>query len=556
MAPSTGEDALASLCSKYLAMPNDPTSEVNLNAASHPQNLSGEFQAILSTLGSGKLDPVLFPSHQSVIELWLSPGGYSAKRSEFLTSPVESPVSDFLSPSLGGSASSIENDAFSSLCSEYLTMFGNPTSEMSLSTISHPSYSSDEQAAQAFFSILRAHLRCPSDAQVDQVVLSVIRACLQNSSDEQASQVILSILRACLLNPSGQQGTQATFSILRACLPHSSDEQTAQATLSTLRASTPGGLGEQAAQAFHILLRLCEPGHTIFHGSNSLEDEATLATLTLLRTGEPNHALIMYQSPLTDCGCHTGDSSAKQGEFSISPIRSPLGGLPYTPCSRDDDFIRTPGSRNDDFPSYFAPPLIADGDYFAAPYPSTSLFDDAGLFEPPSSSDKREATPRSSAVNLDNMYTISPSTPALDASPFVPSPHRSSSGPPTGIRKHTPDTSTPLDAPVRSRNNSLPPATPRRDASLKRSRTEAFGDDEESSKYVAELDTTAFSRLQNTLAARRSRRRKLEHKSELEASLERERQLKEQWRSRAMTLEAVLFSHGIPVPPATIDEPC
>lgn len=288
MALYAGKDTLASLCSKYLATLDNPISE---NTASHPQNSDGEVRAIVSTTSSGELGHVLSPSYKKVIELRLSPGCSSAKRSERLTSSIETPVGDFPSLSSGGSASSIKNDAFSSLCSEYLTMFDNPTSEMILRTIFHLPYpQSDEQAAQAFFSILRAHLQRPSDGQVDQVVLSVIRACLQNSSDEQASQVILSILRACILNPSGQQEAQATFSILRACLPNSSDELTARAVLSTLRAGPLGVLGEQAAQAFYILLRFCEPDHALFH-SKSPDDEAALATLTPLRTGEQCYAL-------------------------------------------------------------------------------------------------------------------------------------------------------------------------------------------------------------------------------------------------------------------------
>ncbi|KAF9643501.1 hypothetical protein BDM02DRAFT_3064407, partial [Thelephora ganbajun] len=119
----------------------------------------------------------------------------------------------------------------------------------------------------------------------------------------------------------------------------------------------------------------------------------------------------------------------------------------------------------------------------------------------------------------------------------------------TGTRKNlTPDALIPLDAPVQSRSYLTPSATSRKDLPRKRSRTEALGDDDEANKDVAELDSIASKRLQNTLAARRSRKRKLEHQLELEANLEHEKQLKEQWRSRAMTLEALLLSHGIPVP--------
>jgi hypothetical protein len=238
---------------------------------------------------------------------------------------------------------------------------------------------------------------------------------------------------------------------------------------------------------------------------------------------------------------HAGDSSVKRSEYLTSPMESPF-----------DDFLSTPGLRNDDYPADFTSPLIADGDDFGAHFHDTPLFDDIGLFDVPSSSDKRVAPSLFPSVNLDNMYTISPATPALDASPlFPPPPPRLSSNLPTGTRRNlTPDALIPLDAPVQSRNYLTPSATSRKDPQRKRSRSEAFGDDDEANNDVGELDTVAAKRLQNTLAARRSRKRKLEHQLELEAHLEREKQQKEQWRSRAMTLEALLLSHGIPVPPA------
>jgi hypothetical protein len=274
--------------------------------------------------------------------------------------------------------------------------------------------------------------------------------------------------------------------------------------------------------------------------TSSDEEAAQAIILSILRAGEPDHVPpLTHQESFIHCGCPLGDSPTKQNEFLTSPMESPF-----------DDFLSTPGLRGDDFAPDFTSPLIADGEDFAH-FNDTPLFDDAGLFEPPSS-DKRAAAPLFSAVNLDNMYTISPATPALDASPhFAPSPLRHSSNPPTGTRKNlTPDALIPLDAPVQPRNYLTPSATSRKDPPRKRSRTDAFGDDDEAMGDVGELDAVAAKRLQNTLAARRSRKRKLEHQLELEIGLEREKQQKEQWRSRALTLEALLLSHGIPVPPA------
>ena len=277
--------------------------------------------------------------------------------------------------------------------------------------------------------------------------------------------------------------------------------------------------------------------------TNSSDEQAAQAILSLLQAGELDHHHVLFlthQESLTNRGCPPGDSS-RQNEYLTSPMESPF-----------DDFLSTPGLRNEDFPADFTSPLIADGDDFGAPFQNTPLFDDVGLFEPHSSSDKRPVQPPSSAINLDSMYSLSPTTPALEASPLFASPRRLSSNLPTGTRRNlTPDALIPLDAPVQTRNYPTPSATSRRDPPRKRSRTEALGDeDDEAGKELNELDAISAKRLQNTLAARRSRRRKLEHQLELETNLDREKQLKEQWRSRALTLEALLMSHGISVPPA------
>ena len=274
----------------------------------------------------------------------------------------------------------------------------------------------------------------------------------------------------------------------------------------------------------------------------SSEEEAVQAILTIINAGKHDHVLpLTHRGSLTNCGCPPGDSSVKRSEYLTSPMESPF-----------DDFLSTPGLRNDDYSLDFTSPLIADGDDFGAHFHDTPLFDDIGLFDAPPSSDKRVAPNPFPSVNLDTMYTISPATPALDASPlFAPPPPRLSSNLPTGTRRNlTPDALIPLDAPVQPRNYLTPSATSRKDLSRKRSRTEALADEEEADKDMGELDTVAAKRLQNTLAARRSRKRKLEHQLELETNLEHEKQQKEQWRSRAMTLEALLLSHGIPVPPA------
>lgn len=228
-----------------------------------------------------------------------------------------------------------------------------------------------------------------------------------------------------------------------------------------------------------------------------------------------------------------------QGDgFLTSPMESPF-----------DDFLPTPGQKHDDFGSEFTSPLIVDND---GAFEASPLFHNVGLFESPPTKRPDSLFP----PNFEGMYTISPATPALDPSPLMrshpaPLPHRSNV--PNGTRKNvTPESLVPLDAPVQPRKYISESATSRKDEPppRKRARSQAFGDEEDDASKDNELDAIAAKRLQNTLAARRSRKRKLEYQLELETALDRERAEKEQWRVRAVTLEALLTSHGIQVPPA------
>lgn len=231
----------------------------------------------------------------------------------------------------------------------------------------------------------------------------------------------------------------------------------------------------------------------------------------------------------------------RQGDgFLTSPMESPF-----------EDFLSTPGQKYDGFGSEHTSPLIIDND---GAFETSPLFHNVKLFESPPV--KRPVVQDSLLPpELERMYTISPATPGLDPSPLmhsIPTPFPQRSNIPNGTRKNvTPASLIPLDAPVQSRKYVTESATSRKDdpPSRKRARSEAFGDEEGRSNDI-ELDAVAAKRLQNTLAARRSRKRKLEYQMELESALECERAEKEQWRVRAVTLEALLSSHGIQVPPA------
>jgi hypothetical protein len=57
-----------------------------------------------------------------------------------------------------------------------------------------------------------------------------------------------------------------------------------------------------------------------------------------------------------------------------------------------------------------------------------------------------------------------------------------------------------------------------------------------------------WKRLQNTLAARKSRQRKLQYQLELEDTVKKLAAERETWRARAQMYEALLRSNGINVP--------
>jgi len=181
-------------------------------------------------------------------------------------------------------------------------------------------------------------------------------------------------------------------------------------------------------------------------------------------------------------------------------------------------------------------------------------------------------------LDTSKLITMTPTTPVLDT--FDPS--QLSSAPTTstsivqptvarrkavatGIRKGiTPETLLDESAPTQSRNYITPSATSRKEVpavfARKRSRSTAFGDEEDQlDDYVlppnpTEKDLIEQKRRQNTVAARRSRKRKLEHMQHLEASLERERQEKERWRERTYLLSSMLAALNQQVPDFSSDE--
>ncbi|KAI0772270.1 hypothetical protein BC629DRAFT_1583274 [Irpex lacteus] len=239
-------------------------------------------------------------------------------------------------------------------------------------------------------------------------------------------------------------------------------------------------------------------------------------------------------------------------------LTSPMDDSPW------EDMLTTPALGTSDF---MTSPAIVDSDDFG--------FGEAPLFDPISFDSALDSTKSLSAPavqhppSFDGLYSMnSPDTPALDPSslngsanvtPVTPAlssfktPGRRKN-PPTGTRKNiTPDALIPYDAPIQQRKYLTPSATSRKEVpavfAKKRSRSQALGDEEEDlSLDPNDVDAIEAKRRQNTLAARRSRKRKLEYQRELEASVDKANEEREYWMHRARALENALRERGLDVP--------
>lgn len=126
----------------------------------------------------------------------------------------------------------------------------------------------------------------------------------------------------------------------------------------------------------------------------------------------------------------------------------------------------------------------------------------------------------------------------------------------TTRKRHSPVL--PMEAPTQPRRYITPSATSKKEIPtffLKR-RSHSQPSDEEDDELTEEppaagatdQEKIEWKRRQNTLAARRSRKRKLVYQKQLEETVERLTMEKEVWKTRALTLKQLLHSHHIPCP--------
>ncbi|KAJ7273975.1 hypothetical protein C8J57DRAFT_1178102 [Mycena rebaudengoi] len=143
------------------------------------------------------------------------------------------------------------------------------------------------------------------------------------------------------------------------------------------------------------------------------------------------------------------------------------------------------------------------------------------------------------------------------AAATAPSKRRTPTSSATGTRKNlTPQSLIPLEAPTQKRNYVMPSRTSRKvvpaKAGGKRTHSAAFEAEEDEEEELGELSPTAtlaetieYKRRQNTIAARKSRKRKLEHQRALEGEVHTLRRQVEVWRERAGVLGGMLRARGV-----------
>lgn len=252
-------------------------------------------------------------------------------------------------------------------------------------------------------------------------------------------------------------------------------------------------------------------------------------------------------------------------EFPISDyLTSPWDDSPF------DDMLKTPGLGSTDM-DMLTTPLLDDnsGDPMAALFADMPIYDTITV----SKDQQPSVAPASStapSLNVEGMYMMpSPVSPSLDPSFLYPSPRLPTSlyeqtpdrrkTLATGTRKNlTPESLVSLDAPTQPRKYATPSSTSRKELpavfARKRARSQAFGDeDDELPEEPLPLNATEkeqieWKRRQNTLAARKSRKRKLQHQMELENAVEQLASEKEMWKTRALMFQSMLKAQGVDVP--------
>ncbi|KAJ3811138.1 hypothetical protein F5876DRAFT_65044 [Lentinula aff. lateritia] len=285
--------------------------------------------------------------------------------------------------------------------------------------------------------------------------------------------------------------------------------------------------------------------------------------------------------------------SARFDDFLVSPLLSPC-----------DEFNMSPSTNNSPLTPNLDTPIMNDlsDDFgiYGSEYTGVPLFSDSSLsmyqlLESPELAEEvlfkayelPKLVPELTSASVATSDIVTPSsfdgssasgntgvTATSDPAPKTGKGRRSNA---TGTRKNvTPESLVPVDAPIQARKYATPSATSRKEIPAaflksqkrKRSRVQAFGDEETQTSPIGgslppeddaaeeqpplnatEKELIEWKRRQNTLAARKSRKRKLEHQQFLETRVKDLETENEMLKIKSEALEAALRAHNILLPP-------
>lgn len=264
-------------------------------------------------------------------------------------------------------------------------------------------------------------------------------------------------------------------------------------------------------------------------------------------------------------------------DFELSPDETPLTEFLNTPLIEAGDELFPSPAFNSDL-SLFAtderyytaapesvkiksaelPPELPDSLLEMPPIPEPDTIDPTAIYPSPT----HTVPPASFSSVQSALDTLSPSEPTT--STFVSGTgtiiSRRTRSNATGTRKNlSPDKLIPLDAPTQPRRYVMPSATSRKEVPAvfqrKRQRSEMEDEQDELEPLppnATEREQIEYKRRQNTLAARKSRKRKLMYQQDLETHNSELMEDLTRWKTRCDVLSKMLESHGI-MPPSFAD---
>lgn len=252
-------------------------------------------------------------------------------------------------------------------------------------------------------------------------------------------------------------------------------------------------------------------------------------------------------------------------DFESSPNETPYSDFLSTPLlgTSGDELFNSPALGSD-------LPLFAADEYFTAA-PSSVKTKTAELPELPETLYQMPPIPYTDVINPAWVFSpaaprpsLSITAPTRDPSPAPESPAMTVTSSvsrrrinATGTRKNiSPDKLIPLDAPTQARHYTTASATSRKEIPsvfLKKRQRVEYADEEDEllealPPNATEREQIEYKRRQNTLAARKSRKRKLMHQQELENQVQTLKEESTKWHTRCDVLSKLLDSHGIPPP--------